>query len=214
MTRISCIIGAHGDERWWKLAHDFAFPSTDEQGFHETIVAYDAAGTLAGVRNGAAESATGDWLLFLDADDKLDVGFGAAMRNAIGDYRPDQGIDPRLYTPAVSYTPDGNRRRPLPPKIWPRIPIENGNWLVIGTLISRELFLAVGGFREWPMYEDWCLWQRAMKAGATVVEVPAAVYLATAHPRSRNRAPSRKVKLDTHERIRRANYPELYEKEE
>lgn len=205
---ISCVIGAHGAESWHTRARETAWPSTEGQGFHETIVVYERDATVAQVRNLGAEMATGGWLLFLDADDQLAPGFGEAMRAAIGGHRPD---DPRLYTPAVQYV---RGRHAPPPRIWPRIAIEDGNWLVIGTIISRELFLAVGGFREWPMYEDWCLWQRAMKAGAEPVEVPDAVYVAHAQQGSRNRAPTQKAKLAAHHAIRRANYPELYKEEE
>lgn len=207
MNRISCVIGAHGAERWHTLARERAWPSTEGQGFHETILVYERDMTLAEVRNAGAAAAAGDWLLFLDADDELHRDFGREMRDSIDRIG---GDGPLLFTPAVSYQ---HGRHAPPPRIWPRVPIEDGNWLVIGTLIPRRLFEEIGGFREWPLYEDWCLWQRAIRAGAEVVEVPTAVYLAKADPRSRNRAPARRVKVDTHHAIRRANYPELYEEE-
>lgn len=202
---ISCVIASYGAHRWRQLALDRALPSTDGQGFHEVVVRHDDSATLAQTRNAAAHAATGEWLLFLDADDELASGFGQAMSEAIK-AEPANGL--LLFTPAVCYTQ--GRRRP-PARVWPRIDLRDGNYLVIGTLISRDLFETVGGFHEWKLYEDWCLWQRASRQGAEVVEVPDAVYVAHVDPRSRNRQPGRREREEIHHLIRRANYPELYE---
>lgn len=207
--RFVCVIATHGDSEWISLARDRAIPSTAGQEFDNVVMTHLPAGTLAQARNEGARLATyehrADLIVFLDADDELEVGFGQAIRAAAAEHEPGQ---PLLLTPAVQYL--HGRKRPAP-KIWPRMPIEDGNWMVIGTAIQSSTFSLVGGFREWPMYEDWCLWQRAMKAGAVPVEVPGAVYVAHARQGSRNRAPSRQARLAAHNAIRRANYPELYE---
>lgn len=91
--------------------------------------------------------------------------------------------------------------------IWPEMDLRLGNWLVIGTLVQRQVFVEVGGFREWPLYEDWCLWQRCWKAGAEPVKVPDAVYVARVRGASRNRQPSRAEKLRIHGEIVAANFP-------
>lgn len=174
----------------------------------QVCVVYDEAGTVASLRNELAGMASAEWLCFLDADDELEPGFIAAMTRAASRL-PDDGRF--LLTPAVSYTAgDGRSTRP---RVWLRRNLRDGNYLVIGTLIQRDFFLEVGGFREWPMYEDWCLWQRCHRAGARVVEVRDAVYLAHASVNSRNRAPSQEARLEAHHMIRRANYPELYGEE-
>jgi glycosyltransferase involved in cell wall biosynthesis len=117
------------------------------------------------------------------------------------------GVPGRRYllTPAVQYVRGRQRQRP---RIWPAIDLRVGNYLVIGTLVQRDLFLEVGGFQEWPIYEDWCLWQRCWKAGAEIVEVPEAVYVAHARSGSRNRGPRRSEKLRAHREIVAANFPE------
>ena len=79
--------------------------------------------------------------------------------------------------------------------------------MVIGTLVQRAVFEEVGGFREWPIYEDWCLWQRCWLRGAEPVEVPDAHYIARIMPSSRNRGPSRALKLKYHREISQANFP-------
>lgn len=110
-----------------------------------------------------------------------------------------------LLTPAVEYVARrGQRKRPM---IWPEMDLRLGNWLVIGTLVQRQVFVEVGGFREWPLYEDWCLWQRCWKAGAEPVKVPDAVYVARVRGASRNRQPSRAEKLRIHGEIVAANFP-------
>ena len=82
--------------------------------------------------------------------------------------------------------------------------------MVIGTMISRAMFNEVGGFKDWPIYEDWCLWQRAVLAGAVPVKVPDAVYVAHVTADSRNRSPRHDERTEVHHAIRRANYPDLY----
>jgi GT2 family glycosyltransferase len=77
--------------------------------------------------------------------------------------------------------------------------------VVIGAAARTDALRAVGGFREWPMYEDWDLWLRVAKAGHSFVNCPEAVYLATFNENSRNRAPSQEAKLEAHRSIARAN---------
>lgn len=206
-----CVIATHGGDRWLRLAQTRALPSTSGQGFDDVVLTHLPDGTVAQARNEGARVATydhlADMLVFLDADDELAPGFCDAIRNVRLTYDP--SVVWTLLSPAVQYVRPVNRR--TPPKLWPRMAIENGNWMVIGTAVPSSLFSLVGGFREWPMYEDWCLWQRCVKAGAVCVDVPDAVYVAHATNGSRNRSPSGRERIAAHEMIRRANYPELYE---
>jgi GT2 family glycosyltransferase len=46
--------------------------------------------------------------------------------------------------------------------------IHHNKWLVVTSLMKREVFETLGGFdSELPMYEDWDFWLRAIKAGYT-----------------------------------------------
>lgn len=200
---ISVVIGAYGSTSWRDLARDRAEKSVRKQGFHEVIVSYLEDGTLAQARNQGASKATGKWLLFLDADDELDPGFFEAMRSAMKGARIRS-----LFTPSVQYI--SGRRRPEP-RIWPRIDFKDGNWCVIGTVISRTLFKRLGGFQEYGMYEDYALWAKADRDGATIVEVPDAIYVAHATSRSRNRAPSRQEMLFWHQAIGHDLWPEEFD---
>lgn len=193
---VTVCVGTFGDPDWTRLAQRRAVPSAERQ----APVIHVHGKTLADARNAAIEQATTEWIVCLDADDELAPGFIAAMRAAehLGD----------LLGPAVSYVRNGRAGRP---KVWPQQDLRDGNHLVIGTAVRRELILGVGGFQSWPLYEDWAVWQLCAKAGAAVVSVPEAVYIAHVRRESRNRAPSREERLYWHHEIRRANYPELYE---
>ena len=191
MEDLTILICAHGDERWRDLAYSRAYPSACDQA--AAVVCYRRDLTLAQVRNAAAGVATTEWLCFLDADDELDFGYVDAMGRAIdGD---------GLYAPAVKYI-DPNR--PTAPACLPNEPgdMRSINRCVIGTLIRRETFLAQGGFKEWPCYEDWDLFLGAHLDGVPIVYVPDAVYKAHVRRDSRN-APNRQLATSTYRAILR-----------
>jgi GT2 family glycosyltransferase len=180
---ISVIIATYGDDEWCVMAEQRALQSVSEA--EDLVMHHETHGTRATSLNNAAQAADGDWLLFLDADDELAPGYVGAMRRALEHATP-----LALLTPAVQQIRKG---RPRPPFFYPECSFETGNWLVIGTLISRELFTQIGGFHEHPHgLEDWNLWARAVRAGATVVKVPDAVYRAHMNPRSKHHVLSRK----------------------
>lgn len=201
---ISCIVATFGAPEWEALAKQRAVPSTEGQGLLEVIQIHLPDGTLAQARNLGALHAHGDWLLYLDADDELEPGFVDAMKEAIEALDRGQRA---LLTPAVAYF---NGRTTPRPKLWPRMDIRDGNWMIIGTLVQRDLFHEVGGFREYAWSEDWALWGACMNAGAIAVEVPAAVYRAHITPKSRNRNKPRQMVLYWHSRIGHDLWPEIY----
>jgi len=170
----SIIIATHGEDRWAKLANERALPSAALQEAHEILVGHDYEGTRADVRNVLAEKATGEWLIFLDADDELAPRYVTAMeRAAFG--------KAELLTPAVQYVKNGRAQRP---KFCREVELEFGNWMVVGTAVPRSLFMEVGGWRTFTgsgvlnQWDDWDLWIRCVQAGAKIVKVPDAVYVA------------------------------------
>lgn len=201
----SVIIATYGDEKWSALARGRALPSARPQDPLEVIVAHDSDWTIARARNGAVAEATQDWLLFLDADDELAPGYLDAMTRAVERERHDGTL---LLTPAVSFVVNGRQQRPHFQK---EQPLRDGNWLTIGTLIPRALFQEVGGFREWGLYEDWDLWARCEMAGARIVKVPDAVYLAHYSSTSRNRSKSRSERNYWHQAIGHDLWPDYYD---
>jgi Glycosyl transferase family 2 len=169
VSTISVIIATYGGQEWADLAGTRAMRSVRD--YDELRIHHDPGGTRASSLNHTAAQSGADWLCFLDADDELAPGYLGAMRRALEHATP-----LALLTPAVQQIRKG---RPRPPFFYPECSFETGNWLVIGTLISRSLFTQIGGFHEHPHgLEDWNLWARAVRAGATITKVPDAVYVA------------------------------------
>jgi len=205
---VSIIIATHGDSSWEALAQSRPFPSARAEPA-EVLIGHDPDGNRATVRNELAEHASGDYLCFLDGDDELRAGYVPAMQRA---FEIEDTDEPLLLTPRVSYVVKG---RPRAPKFWPVPDLWSGNWMVVGTLVPKDLFLEVGGWREfdeadWNEWDDWELWIRCQKAGARPVKVPKAVYVAHQESTSRHRGLSTEHKLRWTYEIGRMHFPEHY----
>jgi GT2 family glycosyltransferase len=79
--------------------------------------------------------------------------------------------------------------------------LPEGNWLVVGACLRTQLVRDVGGWRDFPVYEDWDLFLRCHKAGATFELVRDAVYRAHVRTDSRNRGPNMEFKNRVHHQI-------------
>lgn len=168
---VSICIGTFGGQEWPLRAADAAVGAI-AQNAAEVVHVHGA--TLADARNRAAEEATGEWIVNLDADgDSLAPGYVDAMAGADGNLRAPvlelHYPDDRVVRPDLTGR-DMNRMNACP----------------IGTAIRRTLLLDCGGFWEEPAWEDYSLFRRAWLLGATITHVPGAVYRATVRPGSRN----------------------------
>lgn len=191
-------IATFGHPHWQDLARERAAPSAAAL---EVPVVQVHGETLHDARNTALSMVETEWVVHLDADDELDPGYLVAMAAGTADLR----------APAVSYVRGGRPRGAYVPQVAGHDHpcaagcLRDGNWLVVGSLVRAELVRAVGGWRDFAVYEDWDLWLRCWLAGATVEAIPTAVYRAHVRPDSRNRAPARAVKEATHRAIVAAN---------
>lgn len=192
---VSVLIATYGDPEWIKTA-ERAYLSARNQGAADIILHHDDEGTIASSRNASIGAASGDWLLFLDADDELAPGYLDAMKAAY------TGDDRALLTPAVQQIRKG---RAGAPSFFDRgISLRQDNWLVVGTLIHKDLFLKVEGFGNYPHgFEDFSLWSKCFRVGASVVKVPAAIYLYYFNPQSKHKQGwrDRKWQVETHQRV-------------
>jgi glycosyltransferase involved in cell wall biosynthesis len=198
VTAISVIVATYGDPVWQDMAEARAVPTVDTQGADETVLVHEPDGTRATSLNNGASVATGDWLLFLDADDELAPGYVGAMRRALEREHDAHA----LFTPAVQKILKG---RPGKPGFFDRgISLRDDNWLVIGTLVHRDLFRRVGGFPDYPHgFEDFALWSKCYRVGARVVKVPDAVYRYFWNPQSAHKRGwrDRRWQVQTHQRV-------------
>lgn len=177
------IIATFGGAEWAKKAEK-AIASARNQTVPAQVIPLHAQ-SLAQARNGAAYMASTEWLIFCDADDSLAPDYVEKML---------EGDDDHLRQPStLGVYPDGTEDEE--PVLIPERPLTQSNYLVIGTMCPRELFLDVGGFDDdLPVLEDWDLWLRMWKAGAVIGKRPEAVYRVGVNPDSRNQ------KKDVHNR--------------
>lgn len=182
--RVGVVIGTYGDRDTWEPLVERARLSVAAQTVDPAILIHNHAVTLREARNYGAVDCEAhvdggvDWLIFLDADDELDPGYIEAMLAGTGDIRrpATQGIheDGTIEEPAMIPEPSlGLRVR---------------NYIVVGAMCRADLFFQIGGFDDYEMLEDWALWRRMVAAGATVGDVPDAIYRIHVRPESRNAA--------------------------
>lgn len=159
MTAFSVIIPTYGDKEYWDSFAERAADSVLCQTFkdYELIRHHDK--DMQSARNNAADMACGDWLVFLDADDELEENFlGRTFRGGYGD----------IQQPLTVYV-EATGEMYLPPTyIAPCDSIQDGNYVVVGAPVRRELFLAAGGFDDYPVFEDWALWLKMVNKGAVI----------------------------------------------
>lgn len=195
MSSISVIVGTFGDRSWIDTAKS-ALDSVVGQTAPATVF-HVHADSLEVARNTGAEMADSEWLCFLDADDTLHSGYIEAMQKKIEEISNSNGLlQPSHVNSADRPTGKAGVISMIPPR-----PILDGNYLIIGTLVKRDTFLRVGGFRDLPLYEDWDLWIRCFRDGATHHTVPKAVYQIKVNQDSRNE-PDRRIQIETANKIR------------
>ena len=196
MATIGIVIATYGASEWETMAEGRAWPSTANQDYDHIVQIHYPDGTRASSLNDAVAMSSADHIVMVDADDELAPGYVGAMRRAL-EQHPDGKV---LFTPAVQHIRKG---RPAPPAFMKEVDMRGGNWLVIGTMVSRALFNEVGGFHEHPHgLEDWNFFARCVRAGANIVKVKDAVYRAFVNPQSEHHKLQR----------RRAEYMAAYER--
>lgn len=210
MTITICIT-TYGDDAWHELAWSRAYPSTIDQGADEVLVRHHPDLTIGPARNKTVGEATGTMIVCLDADDELEAGYIEALREGAARVAAQFGpLRTTLFQPAVRYIRKGRMQDPY---LIPVGDFRHDNFLVVGTMISRDLFTRVGGFEDLKHgYEDWSLWAKAWKAGATVTQVPRAIYNAHINPNSKHRTmwKRRREQVYWHQRTQHLLFPEEF----
>ena len=139
------VIATYGERSFWNYMAKRAMRSLLDQHRQPDEVVRIHRGDIAEARNQGAAACQTDWIIFLDADDVLEPQYISGMMAGAGDMR----------YPMVRYVQEFYQG-PLPrPVMLNQKPLFQGNYMVIGTAIRKELFTQSGGFVNWPAYEDW-----------------------------------------------------------
>jgi len=192
METVAVIVASFGDKEKWDLLAESAIRSVSTQSREPDEFFRIHGNSLHEARNSGADKAKSKYLLFLDCDDQFEQGYIEAMMQP-GPY-PNELRYPRIRYVSENSTVNDNN---LPPPItFPRKALDRGNYMVIGTMVERETFLAVGGFRDLHAYEDWDLWVRCWLYGGEPRLVKDAIYRVTKRKDSRNSLKDSRIGID------------------
>ena len=162
-SNVSIVIPTFGDLGFWGPLADRAENSAELQTAKAEIIRVHSD-SLSRARNDGALEAKGDWLIFLDASDELDPYYVEVMLDGTGDIRQ----------PSTLGVVDG--KEDDEPVLIPQRDLREANYLVIGSMVRRDIFLEVGGFQSYPILEDWCFFLQCWLLGASISQCPRAIY--------------------------------------
>lgn len=176
MSSIGIAVSTFGTEEWHDRGRATLSKAVVNQGRAMPYIHVHSGAGLQDARNKAAAGLDAKWVIFLDADDMLAPGYVDAMERAI-----EEKPQARLFQPSTR-TMDSDEKPYM-------MPIKNmyaTNFLVIGTMVNREMFLDLEGFKDMPALEDWDLFIRFALQGVELAQVHDAVYEIGFSPDSRN----------------------------
>lgn len=173
---VSIIVATFGDRETWDKLAQRAMASVANQTQQPTQLHRVHADALHVARNRGVAMSSSDWIIVLDADDELHPNYVESMLKCDGDVRY-PSVE-RFYW---------NGKHDPPSMIRPGKTLLNYSHIIIGAMVRRELFLKVGGFDDWPVWEDWHFWMKCWVAGASIMPCKDAIYQSHIRPDSRSR---------------------------
>lgn len=174
---VTVVVATCGSNQW-KYLGDQALVSARSTGAKVIRIHLDK-GTVAEARNAGLDQVTTDYVVFLDADDALEADYFERVQ-PVADVMATQ----------IKYR---QHLQPVMPRVWQHdyLPekrhagectgdcLVDGNWIHIGAIIRTAAIRSVGGFREYPVYEDWALFLALQQAGYSFSTAMNSVYLAS-----------------------------------
>lgn len=198
--RVTVVVATCGSDEWQKLGDEAGFALAFKN--VDIIRVHLPHGTVSEARNEGLRNVNTEYVCFLDADDTLSERYF----NFIPEYD--------ITATSITYQ---NRTTPKIPKVWTHERqnfkhhrgncvgecLLDGNWIHVGAIIRTEAVKAIGGFKEWPVYEDWALFLELQQAGYTFGRREESVYKASVRntPGHRNQSLPIGEKNKIHENI-------------
>jgi len=176
---IDIVVGTFGSKDWEDKNSDLCNKMSTLSGLNNIISVH--SDSLAKARNRGAKMSNADYVIFLDADDFLDSEYINAMHNAVENF-----CGPMIFKPmTIGFYESGEFDSA--PSLIPNRDIFTSNSCVIGSMVSRCDFLKVGGFKEYPILEDWELFLNLIcNTDAKIKIIEQAIYCVGVRSDSRN----------------------------
>jgi len=176
---IDVAVGTFGSEDWEKKNAALCEQMSTLNSVNRVISVHSTS--LAKARNSAARMSNADYIIFLDADDFLDDSYVEVMTRAAS-----KAERPTIFKPMTRGFYESGDSDPEAIFI-PNRDMFTSNSCVIGSMVSRLDFLSVGGFKEYPILEDWELFLNLIcNADCKIRPVRNAVYCINVRSGSRN----------------------------
>ena len=153
-------------------------------------VAYrDTSGHISAASNSAIDLASGEFVVLLDHDDRLEPQALARIAEVI---HADASVD-FVYSDEDKIDEEGNRSQPFFKPAWSPTLLSTCNYITHLAAIRRSLVLEVGGFRdEMVGSQDHDLFLRVTERARTVAHIPDVLYSWRMTRGSTSRGPSAK----------------------
>lgn len=177
MSTVGVVIATFGNREWELRGLERAALTRLDSGADHVISIH--GDNLAFARNKGAREIGTDYIVFLDADDALDIGYCDILKEYLEEgnilYQPEtQGMyADGTFDESSNFIPDRN--------------MTESNNLVIGTAVTAKYGLEFDPILN--ALEDWDFFLRMIANGAKVKQCPGMIYLVGVNPESRN-APS------------------------
>lgn len=185
MDDVTVVVPTCGSDAWLHMGNQAA-ENVKKLGV-KVLRVHIPAGTVSQARNAGLYGVKTKYVVFLDADDDLDVRYFDGVE-----------LSADVTATAIQYN---DIIGPQIPRVWLHENmgykphdglcsgdcLPDGNYIHIGAFIRVEAALAVGGFREYPVYEDWALYLAMQQNGATFDTHYASIYLANTRQNEHHR---------------------------
>lgn len=148
---------------------------------------------VAKARDVGVRMSSGKLLLFVDADDKLAPDFIQRCGEVINDC--DIAYPNVLQFGNVEI----NKLEDAPEEVTPEYLLGKACGLVVTSMMHRRVYEKLGGFNQFPIFEDWDFWIRAMFNGYTFKRANTLLWYRQ-NKVSRNKMPQ-ELKTNTHKEI-------------